>query len=107
MVACGYSQHYGTDYEQTYSPTAKWKSFLILLHISAVLDWDIESSDVENAFVEPILDRDIWMNLPTDLYQHDNSQPVKVKLQKRLYGLNDQIVILLVHLCPLIYSIVM
>jgi hypothetical protein len=32
MVACGYSQKYGRDYEYTFAPTAKWKSMCILLH---------------------------------------------------------------------------
>jgi hypothetical protein len=55
MVACGYSQKYGRDYEYTFAHTAKWKSMCILLHLVAVHDWNILSFDVENAYLEAII----------------------------------------------------
>ena len=41
LVACGYSQRYGSDYKITYSPTAQWKSITTILHLAAVFDWQI------------------------------------------------------------------
>jgi hypothetical protein len=43
--------------------------------MNLIFDWDIESLDVENAYLEAPLDYEIYMNLPVDLYQ-DNSQPI-------------------------------
>jgi hypothetical protein len=65
LVACRYSQKYSRDYDYTFAPTAKWKSMCILLHIAAI-DWDIESFDVENAYIEAPIDHEIYMNLPID-----------------------------------------
>jgi hypothetical protein len=56
LVACGYSQKYGRDFEYTFAPTAKWKSICILKNLAAIFDWDIESLDVENAYLEAPLD---------------------------------------------------
>jgi hypothetical protein len=58
------------------------------LNLAAIFDWDIESLDVENAYLEAPLDHEIYMSLPVDLNQ-DNSQPIKVKLNKCLYGLKQ------------------
>ena len=89
MVGCGYSQIFGKDYDNSFSPTAKYKSLCILLHIAAVQDWYISGIDVENAFIEPKIDKDIYMYLPKDIYRYPNGNKVKVKLDKSLYGLKQ------------------
>jgi transposase InsO family protein len=89
LVACGYSQIYGRDYLDTFSPTAKYKSFCIIMQIAAVLSWIIKGLDVENAFVESELDKDIYMNLPSDVYCNKFMGKIKVKLNKSLYGLKQ------------------
>jgi len=90
LVACGYSQIYGKDYDENFSPTAKYKSLCMVLHLAAILDWHIAGIDVENAFVEPLIDKDIYMYLPTDVFETLKSgRRVKVKLIKSLYGLKQ------------------
>ena len=89
LVACGYSQRYGIDYDITYSPTAQWKSLTTILHLAAIFDWELVGYDVQNAFVEGQLTEDIYMNLPTQLVTTDKHKPVKVKLNKSLYGLKQ------------------
>jgi hypothetical protein len=41
-----------------------------------------------NAYLDAVLKENIYMNLPVELYSN-NSQPVKVKLNKCLYGLKQ------------------
>jgi len=89
LVACGYSQIYGRDYLDTFSPTAKYKSFCIIMHLAAVNDWYIKGLDVENAFVESDLDKEIYMYLPQDVYCNKVFGKIKVKLLKSLYGLKQ------------------
>jgi transposase InsO family protein len=89
LVACGYSQIYGRDYLDTFSPTAKYKSFCIIMHIAAVYGWYIKGLDVENAFIESKLDKEIYMYLPFDVYCNKAFGKVKVKLLKSLYGLKQ------------------
>jgi transposase InsO family protein len=89
LVACGYSQIYGRDYLETFSPTAKYKSFCIIMHIAAVYGWYIKGLDVENAFIESELDKEIYMYLPSDVYCNKLFGKIKVKLLKSLYGLKQ------------------
>jgi hypothetical protein len=88
MVGCGYSQIYGKDYDNNYSPTAKYKSLCIILHLAAVFDLDISGIDVENAFIEPEIDKEIFMYLPKDIYSQSGRR-VKVLLLKSIYGLKQ------------------
>ena len=41
LVAKGYHQHYGIDYDETFSPVAMLKSIRIMLAIAAHLDYEI------------------------------------------------------------------
>jgi hypothetical protein len=101
LVACGYSQRFGIDYDSTYCPTCKYKSLLIILHLAAIHGWKIQGIDVENAFIEPEIDKPIYMYLPKELYYNEktkeychkdklnNSGPIVVKLNKSIYGLKQ------------------
>ena len=91
LVACGYSQILGKDYDDTYAPTAKYRSLCIILNLAAIFNWDIEGIDVEQAFLESELDKDIYMTLPKDVYcQQDHPDlAVIVKLLRSLYGLKQ------------------
>ena len=95
LVAKGYTQVYGRDYEETFAPTAKFKSICIILNLAAIFNWDIEGLDIENAFLESNLAEDIYMSLPKDVFEHlgeegyKDHDPVIVKLRKSLYGLKQ------------------
>ena len=89
LVACGYSQIAGSDFHETFAPTARFKSICIVLNLATICNWDIQGLDIENAFLESDLDEVIYMKLPTDVYCESTGQPVIVKLQKSLYGLKQ------------------
>jgi hypothetical protein len=63
----------------------------MVLNLAAMFDWDIEGIDVEQAFLESPLDKEIYMTLPKDVYcQSDNpNKPAIVKLLRSLYGLKQ------------------
>lgn len=87
LVACGYSQVYGIDFDETFCPTAKWKSFCILMNIAAMNDYEIDGADVENAFLESDIDKEIYMRLCKEA--SDTGKEEVVKLNKSLYGLKQ------------------
>ena len=89
LCACGYSQKYGIDYDETFAPTAKYKSLCTVLTIAASNHWTISGIDVENAFVEADIDRPLWMTLPKGTYRNNDDTPITVKLLKSLYGLKQ------------------
>ena len=85
FVACGYSQIEGVNYDETYAPTAHYKSLCTLLHIAAVNGYEIQSADVESAFLESPLEEDVFMKISKDFY----GEEAIVKLNKSLYGLKQ------------------
>ena len=90
LVACGYSQIFGLDYDETFAPTAKYKSLCIILNLAALFNWEITGIDVENAFVEANIDKTINMQLPKDVFCDPiTNKPVVVRLKKSLYGLKQ------------------
>jgi len=85
IVAKGYSQVYGVDYEETFAPVAKITSLRAILAWAASMDKEIEQMDVVTAFLNPKLEEDIYMELPDGV---EASSKI-VKLRKGLYGLKQ------------------
>jgi hypothetical protein len=52
LVVCGYSQVYGVDYKETYSPTISRDSLFIVLYLALMLTFVLEVLDVKGAFLE-------------------------------------------------------
>jgi hypothetical protein len=88
-VACGYSQIHGQDYDETFSPTANFKSILTLLHVAAVKDDHLYTVDIGNAFLESTLDRPLYMAPPKDLCTYLNINDKPLLITKGLYGLKQ------------------
>ena len=87
LVARGFTQVYGVDYFNTYSPVARLTSFRTILAVAARYNWDIESFDFIGAYLNGKLDdcEEIYMQSPPG---YDNEPQTVKRLQKSLYGLN-------------------
>ena len=88
LVAKGYTQKEGIDYEETFSPVAMLKSVWILLSIAAHLDYEFWQMDVKTAFINGHLDEDIYM-MQSDGFVAENHEQRVCKLQKSIYGLKQ------------------
>ena len=64
LVAQGFFQVFGEDYDQTYSLVAKFTSIRTLLALSAHLGLHERQYDVDTAFLYAPVDENIWVQLP-------------------------------------------
>ncbi|GJW68105.1 retrotransposon protein, putative, ty1-copia subclass [Tanacetum coccineum] len=88
LVAKGYTQLYGVDYEETFSPVADIRAIRILISIAAFYDYEIWQMDVKTTFLNGYLHEDIYMVQPEGFV--DPKHPRKVcKLQRSIYGLKQ------------------
>jgi len=85
VVGKGFSQKFGTDYEETYAPVARYDSFRLLIAIAAYHQWIPQQMDVKSAFLYGILKEEIYMRLPEG---YRNAGKV-ARLRKCIYGLKQ------------------
>jgi transposase InsO family protein len=88
FVAKGFTQIYGIDFEETFSPVARFETVRLLLSIAALEDWEIEALDVKTAFLFGELDEEIYMEQPEGFVKKGQEKKV-CRLLKAIYGLKQ------------------
>lgn len=86
LVARGFSQKFGVDYEHTFAPTLRHDTLRIFLALCAVEDMECHCVDVNNAFTESFLKEDIYMKPPQGV---DVPPGMCLKVCRSLYGLKQ------------------
>jgi hypothetical protein len=85
LVANGYSQVEGLDFDQTYSPVARLESIRILLAYATYHGFKLYQIDVKSAFLNGPIKEEVYVEQPPDF--EDSEYPTHVyKLSKALYG---------------------
>ncbi|GJX89107.1 putative RNA-directed DNA polymerase [Tanacetum coccineum] len=87
VMAKGYSQREGIDFDETFSPVFKMVTVRCLIRIDVSNDWPLSQLDVNNAFLYGDLNEDIYMSLPLGFECADKNKVCK--LNKALYGLKQ------------------
>lgn len=88
LVAKGFTQTYGVDYESTFAPVAKMKSVRLLLSIAANKGWPLYQLDVKKAFLNGDLQESVYMTPPPGFTCKGEEGKV-CKLRKAIYGLKQ------------------
>lgn len=85
LVAQGFTQIYGTDYDEVFAPVARPTSFRVLLTIAGIQNLQVMQYDVKTAFLNGIIEEEIYLKPP-----HGLQNDTKVfRLHKSLYGLKQ------------------
>ena len=70
FVAKGYSQVLGSDYFDTFSPTAKITTIRMMMQISAENNLLVHQLDVKTAYLNAPIDCEIYMQQPEGFEEH-------------------------------------
>ncbi|KAJ4714183.1 Retrovirus-related Pol polyprotein from transposon TNT 1-94 [Melia azedarach] len=88
VVARGFTQREGVDYNEIFSPVVRHTSIRVLLAIVAHQDLELEQLDVKTAFLHGEFEEEIYMTQP-DGFQVPGKEDYVCKLKKSLYGLKQ------------------
>ncbi|GKD52126.1 retrovirus-related pol polyprotein from transposon TNT 1-94 [Tanacetum coccineum] len=64
LVAQGYNQQEGIDYDETYAPVARLESIRILLAYACALDFKLFQMDVKSAFLNGFINEEVYVAQP-------------------------------------------
>jgi hypothetical protein len=86
LVARGFQQTPGLDYEETFAPVAHMTTVRTLLAVAASSSWAISQMDVKNAFLHGDLNEEVYMHPPPGV---DAPSGYVCRLRRALYGLKQ------------------
>jgi hypothetical protein len=73
LVACGYSQISGVNFNESFAPVVNNVSFRIMLIANLIWDLQARVVDVETAFLHGDLQEEIYMSIPEGMNQDTNT----------------------------------
>ncbi|KAJ9557721.1 LOW QUALITY PROTEIN: hypothetical protein OSB04_012335 [Centaurea solstitialis] len=88
LVAQGYRQEEGIDYDETFAPVARLEAIRLFLAFAAHMNFKVYQMDIKNAFLNGKLNEEVYVAQPPGFV--DPKFPDHVyKLNKALYGLKQ------------------
>ena len=88
MVAKGYAQKEGIDYNEVFSPVVKHSSIRIFLALVAQLNMELVQMEVKTTFLHGDLEEEIYLT-HLDGFKVAGKENWVCKLSKSLYGLKQ------------------
>ena len=88
LVAKGYSQQYGLNYDETFSPVARFESLQTLLALAVQDGLHVHQVDVTTAFLNGKLKEEVYMDQPEG-FVIQGKESLVCKLKHSLYGLRQ------------------
>jgi hypothetical protein len=87
FVARGFSQK-GVDYEETFTPVARYTSIHTVISIATQMGWRIHQMDIKTAFLNGNIEEEVYLEQPSGFEVHNRVSHV-YRLKKALYGLKQ------------------
>jgi len=86
IVARGFVQRKGVNYEETFAPVANLESIRIICALAAKYDLELDQMDVSTAYLNGVLDEEIYISPPEGVPIPDG---LCWRLKKSIYGLKQ------------------
>ncbi|GJU31745.1 retrovirus-related pol polyprotein from transposon TNT 1-94 [Tanacetum coccineum] len=88
LVARGYRQEEGIDFEESFAPVARLEAIRIFLAFATYMNMVVYQMDMKTAFLNDNLREEVYVSQPDGFVDPDNPNQV-YKLKKVLYGLKQ------------------
>ena len=88
LVAQGYRQEEGIDYDETFSPVARLEAIRLFLAFALYKKMKVFQMDVKSAFLNGVLNEKVYVSQPPG-FEHLKFPDHVYKLDKALYGLKQ------------------
>nr|GFC97071.1 copia protein [Tanacetum cinerariifolium] len=88
LVAVGYSQQEGIDYDETFAPVTRIEAIRLFLAYAAHKDLTVFQMDVKTTFLNGILKEEVYFGQPSGFVSNQYPDHVYA-LEKALYGLKQ------------------
>lgn len=88
LVVKGYSQRHGIDCDEVFAPVVRLETIRLIIALAAHNRWKIHQMDVKSAFLNGILDEEVYVEQPLGYVVKGQEEKV-LRLKKALYGLKQ------------------
>lgn len=88
LVAQGFSQVEGLDFDETFAPVARLEAIRILLAFATSKGFRLHQMDVKSAFLNGFIEEEVYVRQPPG-FENPKHPDLVYKLSKALYGLKQ------------------
>ncbi|CAA7042014.1 unnamed protein product [Microthlaspi erraticum] len=88
LVAKGYVQRHGVDFDEVFAPVARMETIRFIIALAASKGWEVHHLDVKTAFLHGELKEEVYVSQPEG-FEVEGSESKVYKLHKALYGLKQ------------------
>ena len=88
MVAKGYNQEEGFDYDETYAPIARLEDIRLLLVFACIMDFRLFKMDVKSIFLNGLIEEEVCVDQSPGFVDYEHLNHV-YRLKKVMYGLKQ------------------
>jgi hypothetical protein len=84
FVAHGFSQKEGIDYEETFTPIARYTLIKTIIALAAKMKWKLHQMDVKTTFLNGVIEEEVYIEQPQG-FEVEYRKTHVCKLKKSLY----------------------
>ncbi len=88
LVAQGFTQVKGADYDETFSPVARLESLRTLVAVSVKKGLQLHQVDITTAFLNGVLQEEVYVSQPEG-FVSEGQEHLECRLKRSLYGLKQ------------------